>query len=90
MHNRIAAQLRDMSGGYMLRGVFTEAAEEIDRLEDRVHDLEKRIGDASILLADWDGYYDPEKKSGNAKELASLIEDAYKILQGKSWRDANG
>ena len=57
-----------------------------NKLNERVRELERRIGDASILLADWDGYYNPETKSGNAEELARLIEDAFTILQGKSWR----
>ena len=62
-------------------------SDEIARLRERVHDLEHRIGDASIMLADWDGYYNPDTKQGNVEELASLIEDAYRTLQGKSWRD---
>jgi hypothetical protein len=57
-----------------------------DILKEKVKELEGKIGNASILLADWDGYYNPENQSGNAKELASLIEEAYVSLQGKSWR----
>jgi len=68
----------------------TKAADEIERLRERVRDLEKRHLDASFLLADWDGYYNPDAKQGNVEELASLIEDAYRILQNKSWRDADG
>lgn len=49
-------------------------------------DLLNRVKDASILLYDWDGYYDPETGKGNAKMLAELIEEAYTILQGESWR----
>jgi hypothetical protein len=64
-----------------------EAADEIVRLRERVRFLENRIGDASVMLADWDGYYNPTTKRGNAEELASLIEDAYCTLQGKSWRE---
>lgn len=66
---------------------LAEAAGEIVRLRERVRFLENRIGDASFMLADWDGYYNPTTKQGNAVELASLIEDAYRTLQGKSWRD---
>lgn len=62
-------------------------SDEIARLHERVRDLEKRHLDASFLLADWDGYYNPDTKRGNVEELASLIEDAYRILQNKSWRD---
>jgi hypothetical protein len=55
---------------------------------ERIKDLENRIKDASILMVDWDGYYNPETKQGNAVELAKLIEDTFRILQnGKSWRD---
>jgi hypothetical protein len=53
----------------------------------RIKDLEERIKNASILLVDWDGYYNPEKQTGNTVELAKLIEEAYTILQGKSWRN---
>ena len=64
-----------------------EAADEIERLRERVRDLQRRIGDASFMIADWDGYYDPETKKGNVEGLANLIEDAYRVLQNKSWRD---
>lgn len=52
----------------------------------RIKDLEERIKNASILMADWDGYYDPSSKRGNAHQLAMLMEEAYTALQGKSWR----
>lgn len=64
-----------------------EEATEIVRLRERVADLENRIKTASILMVDWDGYYDPETKKGNAVQLAILIEDSFRTLQGKSWRD---
>lgn len=67
---------------------LVEAAQEIQRLRDRVKMLEERIGDVSITLYDWDGYYDPDTKQGEAEELANLIEEAYETLQGKSWRSA--
>lgn len=55
---------------------------------ERMKDLENRIKNASLLMVDWDGYYNPETKKGNVEELAKLIEDAFRILQnGKSWRD---
>lgn len=57
----------------------------IKELEQTIKDLENRIGNASILLADYDGYYDPQTKTGNARELASLIDDAYIILQNSHW-----
>ena len=67
--------------------ILHAAADEIERLHERMRFLENRIGDASVMLADWDGYYNPTTKRGNAEELASLIEDAYCTLQGKSWRE---
>jgi hypothetical protein len=59
----------------------------IEDLEIKLEILEERIYNASILLADWDGYYNPKNKKGNAEELARLIEEAYIILQGKSWKE---
>lgn len=59
--------------------------EKVQQLETIIKDLENRIGNASILLADYDGYYDPQTKTGNARELASLIDDAFIILQNKHW-----
>ena len=59
--------------------------EKVQQLEKTIKDLEARIGDASILLADYDGYYDPQTKTGDARELARLIDDAYIILQGNHW-----
>lgn len=65
-----------------------DGAAEIRTLRERIRDLENRIKDASILMVDWDGYYNPETMQGNAVELAKLIEDTFRILQnGKSWRD---
>ena len=59
--------------------------EKVQQLETTIKDLENRIGNASILLADYDGYYDPQTKTGNARELASLIDDAFIILQNSHW-----
>ena len=61
--------------------------EERDEVQRELNAMTKRIGDASILLVDWDGYYNPETEKGNVKELAKLIEEGYTILQGRSWRD---
>lgn len=57
----------------------------IANLTKRVRELEGIIGDASMTLADWDGYYDEENFTGNADKLACLIDDAHGIMQnGKS------
>jgi hypothetical protein len=60
---------------------------DIEDLEIKLEILQQRIYNASILLADWDGYYNPKTKKGNAEELAKLIEEVYTVLQGRSWRD---
>jgi hypothetical protein len=60
---------------------------ERDEVQRELNALTKRIGDASILLCDWDGYYNPETGKGNVEELAKLIEEGYTTLQGRSWRD---
>jgi capsule polysaccharide export protein KpsE/RkpR len=60
-----------------------EAADEIERLTDEVSDLKKRISDASAIMCDWDGFFDPKTQSGNTVELAKLIEEAYRILNSK-------
>ena len=67
--------------------LLRKANEEIARLKAKVEDYERRIGDASVTLYDWDGWYDPKSQEGNAKGLARLIEDAYAMLQGRSWRE---
>lgn len=61
---------------------------QVKELNEKINHLQRRIGDASILIADWDGYYNPETKNGNTEELARLIEDCFTILQGKSWRNS--
>jgi len=64
-----------------------ELEKKVRDLEIYIHLLENRIGSASIMLVDWDGYYNPNTKKGNVEELAKLIEDAFRSLQGRSWRD---
>lgn len=91
MDNDIVARLKDVD----LFGVITlliDARQEIERLRTELKESNDRIAAASILLYDWDGYYDAIKKKGNTVELANLVEDVYKELQGKYWRekDENG
>lgn len=62
-----------------------EAPPTVESLTKRVRELEGMICDASMTLADWDGYYDEMNFTGNADQLACLIDDAYGIMQnGKS------
>ena len=56
-------------------------------MNEELDDLYERIQNACLLLHGWDGYYDPDTGRGNTKALAELIERAYTILQGESWRD---
>ena len=67
--------------------VIERLIKERDEVQRELNALTKRIGDASILLCDWDGYYNPETGKGNVEELANLIEEGYTTLQGRSWRD---
>jgi hypothetical protein len=67
--------------------VIERLIKERDEVQRELNALTKRIGDASILLCDWDGYYNPETGKGNVEELAKLIEEGYTTLQGRSWRD---
>jgi hypothetical protein len=57
----------------------------IIELEKQIKNLEERIGSACILLWDYDGYYNPHKKTGDPVALASLIDEVFVILQGKHW-----
>lgn len=64
-----------------------EAYTQVDALAAQLKQAHNSIGSASVMLADWDGYYNPATKSGNVEQLALLVEDAYRTLQnGKSWR----
>lgn len=57
----------------------------IIELEKQIKNLEQRISNACILLWDYDGYYNSNTKRGDAVALASLIDEAFIILQGKHW-----
>ena len=62
-----------------------KTAETIEQLRDEISDLKKRISDASAIMCDWDGFFDPNTQEGNIVELAILIEESYRILNGRSW-----
>ena len=57
----------------------------VAELTNEVSDLKKRISEASIIMCDWDGFFDPKTQSGNTVELAKLIDESYRILNGRSW-----
>jgi hypothetical protein len=50
-------------------------------------ELRQRIFDASVLMWDFDGYYDPNTKRGDIEGLAEIIQSAYMILQGQMWEN---
>jgi len=82
-----ASMFQMLSAWREVQDTLIVGALEIRTLREKVKELENRIKDASLLMADWDGYYNPETKKGNVEELAKLIEEAYATLQGRSWRD---
>lgn len=84
--NDIAYRIQEMLNKANSLNLADEELDVLQKALQEITDMRQRIGDASILLADWDGYYDPIKQKGNSKELASVIEDAFTILQGRSWR----
>lgn len=43
MNNDIVARLRESDGGYFMRQMFTEAADEIERLRKYTDELEDRL-----------------------------------------------
>jgi len=82
-----ASMFQMLSAWREVQDTLIVGALEIRTLREKVKELENRIKDASLLMADWDGYYNPETKKGNVEELAKLIEEAFATLQGRSWRD---
>jgi hypothetical protein len=64
-----------------------EQGQSLEKQSAQIKDLKERILNASFILADWDGYYDPNTKTGNTEKLAELVEEAFRALQGRSWRD---
>jgi hypothetical protein len=70
-----------------LRGKLFAAHDEIVRLKQELKDRETRIANASILMYDWDGYYNDSLKKGDPHELARLVYDSYTCLQGKGWKE---
>ena len=89
---RLYAERQKQTRSTVLGLLLSDSADEIERLRAELKESNDRIAAASILLYDWDGYYDAIKKKGNTIELANLVEDVYKELQGKYWRekDENG
>ena len=57
--------------------------EAIDTVLAELYKLNKRIEYALAIAYDYDGYYNPETKRGNAEGLAMTIDDMVDVLKGK-------
>lgn len=86
-----ANEIRDLREAVNDLTAWAEGVEaDNDTLRKEIARLQNKIANASILLADWDGYWNPVTKTGCTEELARLIEEAYRSLQnGKSWNNTN-
>jgi hypothetical protein len=86
-----ANEIRDLREAVNDLTAWSEGVEaDNDTLRKEIARLQNKIANASILLADWDGYWNPVTKTGCTEELARLIEEAYRSLQnGKSWHNTN-
>jgi hypothetical protein len=76
-------------GLHEIQGEITVIDRRLKRLaevENHIQTLYRIIANASFLLMDWDGYYDPKSKRANPEGLARIVEDAFCLLQGRSWR----
>lgn len=60
-----------------------ELEAQVNRLKEERDAARRKISDASAIMCDWDGFFDPKTQSGNTVELAKLIEEAYRILNSK-------
>ena len=49
--------------------------------------LKETVWNACVLLWDYDGYYNTETHKGDPHGLASIIDSAYRILNGKHWTE---
>ena len=54
-------------------------------MEQEVHSAMLRVQDAVITLRDYDGHYDRETETGDATELANVIDEAVKILTSRNY-----
>lgn len=66
---------RDVDASDVIEAINTVLAE-LDKLN-------KRIEYALLFAVDYDGYYNPETKQGNAEGLAMTIDDMVTVLKGK-------
>ena len=55
-------------------------------MEEEVRDAMLRVRDVVILLRDYDGHYDRETETGDATELANLMDEAVKMLTDRNYK----
>ena len=69
-------------GGYGTLMDIRVMFEAIDVVLAELNKLNKRIEYAIDFAVDYDGYYNPETKQGNAEGLAMTIDDMVDVLKG--------
>ena len=77
--------LRDYADwvGKLNRNYPDTMGEAIDTVLAELDKLNERIEYALAIAYDYDGYYNPETKKGNAEGLALTIDDMVTVLKGK-------
>lgn len=70
-----------------LQDEMVRANQHTDEQFKRIQQLLAIIGDARILLYDFDGYYDPATKTGDAEKLSELIDEVDAVLNRASLTD---
>ena len=63
-----------------LQDEMVRANQHTDEQFKRIQELLGIIGSARILLFDYDGYYDPDTKTGDAEKLSGLIDEVEAVL----------
>jgi hypothetical protein len=61
--------------------------ERLTALQREHEDLKETVWNACALLWDYDGYYNTETRKGDPHGLASIIDEAYRLLNGKHWTE---
>ena len=54
-------------------------------MEEEVRDAMLRVRDVVATLSDYDGHYDRETETGDATELANIIDEAVKMLTSRNY-----
>ena len=64
-----------------------ELRERLTALQREHEALTEAVWNACALLWDYDGYYNTETRKGDPHGLASIIDEAYRLLNGKHWTE---